>query len=380
MTSTTSDDPVEALSDAHDRLERLSEDAPDETTLETVADAYRSVTTVFERWEERATDWDDFEGYVKFRNDLAETLESVPDDIPVREAFEEANSAVKTESVSSSLSNRDFETAREALEPAREHAERYDELREARKAYRSAYRQVRDRRNELEERVSDLRRLLRLGEADLDAPTERLREPIETYNETVEDAFESFRREASAREVLAFVDTACSYPLVDFEAPPDDLLAYVRDRPAGDQTIGELLEYAEYSRSKLGHYVDDPDLLKRRVATNRTYLERLSADPLRVEWPPPPAEELRFLGRELVSVVGRFADEEAVASARGVWRLSDRPDYDRLREAAVARAQLTDEERARIEDGTVGAELEAAEADLERVEEALEEYPKPGAL
>ena len=95
---------ADALVAARERIEalqsRLDGTGLDRSELETVADAYREVETVLDRWEERATDWDDFEGYVKFRDDLAETLESIPDDVPEREAFLEADEHVTTGGVS----------------------------------------------------------------------------------------------------------------------------------------------------------------------------------------------------------------------------------------------------------------------------------------
>ena len=375
MSTTSESDPASELRAAHDHLERLREEtALDREALEAVADAYESVERVLERWEERATDWDDFQGYVEFRNDLSATLESVPEDVPESEAFLEADGHVKTGSATQSLTPRDFEAARGALEPAREHAQRREDLERARRRYREARQAAKRRRAELADRIDDLERLLALGEADLEAPVERLRDPIRRYDAAVEEAFADFRRTAPAREFLGFVATAAGRPLVDYRTPPGELLAYVRERPAGDHSVEELLEYAGYSPSKLDHYVEDADLLKRRVATNRTYLERLSADPLRVGWPPEERTRLRYRTGELVPLVGRFADEETVAALRAVRALTRREEYDRLRRAAVARAELDEAERERVASGAVEEELEAAREEYERLGDALEEY------
>lgn len=381
MTSTTSEDPVARLEDARKTVENVRNDIQtDEESLATVAEAYRAIITVFDRWEERATDFDDFQGYVKFRNDLAETVSEIPDSVSHREAIEEALETVKTESVTSSLSRRDFETAKDVLEPLRADADRYETLQVARETYRSAHRSLRRRLSELESEREDLRRIERLGDADLDAPVDVLRVPIEAYNAAVDDAFASFRREASARRVLEFVDVTDLYPLVPFETPPADLLEYVRFRPAGEHTIEELLEFSEYTKSKLEHYVDDADLLKRRIATNRTYLDRLSAEPLEIGWPPPPADELRFVTNELISVVDRFADDETVATLRTVRGLPGSTDYDRLRSAAVARDKMSNAERAQVESGTISSDLEAVETSIDRIESQLESVPTPDEL
>ena len=373
--STTTDDAAAELEAAHERVRELEAGLDlAESDLDAVADAYESVATVLDRWEERATDWDDFEGYVEFRNDLSETLESIPEDVPESEAFLDADGHVKTSGVTGSLKTRDFEAAREALEPAREYAETREALADARSRHRKAYRTARDRLAELDDRIDDLERLVRLGEADLEAPIEDLEAPIERYNDGVADDFADFRREASAREFLSFIATAADYPLVEFRRPPTELLEYVREHPAGEHPVPDLVEYADYSPSKLSHYVDDANLLKRRVATNRTYLDGLSADPLFVEWPPAEAEALRYRADELVSLVDRFADEETVAALRSVRELTRRETYERLRTAAVARSELDDDERTRIENGTVESELEAAREERERLDEAISSY------
>lgn len=375
MSTTSESDAAAKLQAAHDRLQRLREDIDiDRDDLDAVADAYEAIEEVLDRWQERATDWDDFEGYVEFRNDLSATLASIPEDVPESEAFVEADGHVKTGSATRSLRQRDFDAAREALSPAREYAETRTELREASDCYREACRTAKRRREELTDRIDDLERLVELSDADLDAPTETLQEPIARYNDAVEAAFATFRHETPSREVLSFVVTAADYPLVDYRKPPEELVSYLRAADAGSHPIPELLEYAEYSRSKLSHYVEDADRLKRRVATNRTYLEGLSVEPLTIAWPPTDRETLRFRVDELVSVLGRFADEETMVTLREVRALTHRDDYERLRTAALARAELTDDERKRVESGAVETELETARKEQKQLDEAIETY------
>jgi hypothetical protein len=375
----TSEDPVATLEAAHRELEALEANPPvDADHLEAVADAYEAVAGVLDGWEERATDWDDFQGYVEFRDDLSETMSAIPEDLPESEALVEADRHVKTASPTESLRTADFEAAREALAPARAYADYREDLADARRRYRETYRAVERRRREFAERIEDLERLQRLGDADLDAPIEDLRGPVSEYNDAVTDAVATFRSEASAREVLGVLETAAAdYPLVDVAAPPDRLLAYVREAPAGELTVPALLEYADYSESKLAHYVDEPGLLKRRVATNRTYLDGLDAAPFRVEWPPPPAETLRFRTDELLSVVGRFAGERTTRALRSVRAAARRDDYRRLREAGVAASRLSGADRERLAAGTVADDLSAAREERERLAEALTRHPEP---
>lgn len=383
MTNMTPDtdagvDVIDELRRVDERVRTLRSELEDGAVpmdeLGDLADLYRSVESVLDRWEERATDWDDFQGYVEFRNDLAETLESAPEDVPKHDAFTEADSHVKTSGVSKSLDTSDFDAAREALAPVRSVVEAHEELGSAIKKRRDVYRRARRRADELRERIESLERLQELGEADLEAPIERLRDPIVTYNESVRDAFETFRREQASRDVLSFLERAARTPFIGYQKPPTELLEYVRTRPAGEQTVDELLEYAGYSSSKLSHYVDDPGLLKRRVATNQTYLERLSADPLCVEWPPRSADTLWFRMDELVSLVGQFADESTIETLRDIRSLTQKPDYERLRNAANADAELTDDERRRLERGAIERELSTARERLDRLGDALDEY------
>lgn len=378
--STTTDSAPDAIETIDAELESLLDAVPvdDESELEAVHEALQTVEIVLDRWEERATDWDDFEGYVKFRNDLAETLEELPNGLLHRSAFEAADRQVKTESVSKSLSASDFSAAREALEPARELSTLYTELQSTREAYRDAYGDLQRRRNELESRIDDLEELHRLGDADLDAPIEALREPISSYNSAVDEAFETARKSWSAQDLLDFIDATRNYPLVAVPQPPAEVLEYVRKTDAGSEPIGTLLEYSEYSKSKLSHYVDDPDLLKRRIATNRTYLLGLSADPLNLAWPPKPAAELRYRIQELIAVVGRLGDDDAVRALRTVRETLNRPDFDHLRDAALAASQLTDADRQQLQAGNVERDLDAAKDDLATIEAQLNTYPEPG--
>ena len=371
------DDPVDRLSAAAATYEDAREavEAIGEADVRAVADAHRRAIRLLERYEDRATGsgTEEFRAYLEFQEEFASLAEGLDDDLPRREAFEAANDTFQKRR----LTPGDFETAREQLSPAADVAGRLEARESATSRLRKARRDVERRRRELRERIEDLERLERLGEADLEAPVEHLRDPIEAYDAAAREAFEAFRAEASAREVLEFLDRTAAFPLVDFETPPDDLREYVHDAPAGEESIPTLLSYADQTRSKLDHYVDDPAELKTRVAVHRTYLDRLGPDPLLVGWPPPTADRLRYLAREFVGVVARFADEPVIARARRLRDLADREDYDRLRNAAVARADLSEAERRRVASGEVASELSAARDRLDRLSAALDEHPSP---
>jgi hypothetical protein len=352
----------EALADARAAVADAGEER-----LAAVRDAHREATDLLDRYEGTATGTGDFRAYVEFQEAFVELVEGLSDDLPVREAFEEANDLLDQRRLDAD----DFERAREILAPAADRATLLEERAAAAERYETAHRAARRRLRELDDRIAELERLQRLGEADLDAPVERLRDPIGSYDESVREAWTTFRREASAREVFRVVGASEAYPLAAFRQPPTDLREYVETSPAGEKSIPTLLEYADYSTSKLSHYVDDPGALRTRVATGRTYLERLDAAPLTVSWPPPSADRLRYRAAELVSVVARFAPEAVVAEARRLRRLPDDVDYERLRETALARDELDADERDRLERGAVAAELTAARDERERIETAL---------
>ncbi|MCO8265911.1 hypothetical protein NKF06_04775 [Haloferax sp. AB510] len=369
------DDPVAALRTAADIL-RGRREAVDEIgreELRTLASAVGDVSGILDRYEEQATD--DLEGYVAFREALSNRLEEVPADVRHSDAFIDANDSLTT-GITSSLSASDFEQARRELAPAREEAALLDELDEAKDDYRNAHRRVQERADELDARIERLERVERLGEVDIDAPVDELRDPIERYDDAVTEAFDRFRAESPAREVLAWLAAAESYPLVETPSPPERLREYLETAAIGDEPIPTLVEYAGYSRSKLDHYVDDPKRFSAAVGTNKRFLETLDADPLTVSWPPEPASELRWRTKELVAVVSRFAGDEAVARAREVHELTYDESYDHLRTAAVARAELTEDQRDRLRRGVVADELASAREERERVRDCLDAHPR----
>jgi hypothetical protein len=354
----------DALADAETAVETHGEAA-----LRDLQAALRDLDLLFEQYEDAATGTGDFESYIKFQEDIVDLVEGLDEDLPEYDQFESLLELFKQRR----LSEGDFDEARARLQDARGLAGRVETLEAAREEHRSVQRRVRDVADEYADEVEHLERLQRLGNADLDAPVEDLREPIRRYDDAVREAFRDFRDNEAAADVLGFVATTRAYPLVPFDPAPEDLAAFVADRDAGGEPIPQLLEYAEYSPSKLDHYVDAPRALKRAVGGNRTYLDRLTADPLTVGWPPAPAEELQYRLDELVSVVARFAGDDVLAPLHEVRRRVREDDYDRLRTAAQATHELTDDERARIESG-VEEDLRRAREAEQQLRDALDEY------
>ncbi len=366
-------DHVERLEAARDRLAEVDSRIDDhgEKAVEQAAEAYREASKLLANYVDRATGTgrEEFKSYIELEGQFTTLVENLPEDLRHRGAFEDALEAIDKRR----LKERDFERAEESLEPAAAFSELFDEREAAREELEDARKAARVRLRELDEEIDDCERLLELGDADLEAPVDRLRGPIETYNEAITEAFEEFYHDAAAREVFAVLERSEWYPLIDLASPPEDLEAYVAENPAGEYTIPELLEYAGYSNSKLSHYVADAGELKRNVATQRTYLEGIDAEPLTIAWPPVDAETLRYRIREIRPFADRIGDEDVVAALRDVRALTHDPDYDRLQRAAIAIAELTEDERNRLAAGAVEAELEDRRRERAAIEGALEE-------
>ena len=367
-------DPARRLEHARDRLERAEralEEAGGRDRVETGADAYRNAMKLLETYVDRASGSgrETFKAYVELEGKFSTLIESLPEELPHREAFDASLEAIDKRRLTES----DFERAEQALEPASEAADLLEEYEAAREEQKAALTAARTRLETVEAEIEDRKRLLELGDADLEAPVERLQEPIETYNEALREAFETYLSEASTRTVFTLLERSRHHPFVPFEQPPEELREYVERTDAGEYSIPKLLEYAQYSRSKLSHYVDDAGELKRRIATRQTYLERLDSTPLELEWPPTEAGVLRHAIRDKRPLVERVGGQDLVDRLLAVRKLTLETDvdFDRLQTAATAIEQLSADERERLADGRVETELEDLRAERERLETVL---------
>jgi len=362
---------IEDLERAHEAARRAGRKVDDAgaADLERVAEHYEKLQRLFDQYEEIVVDDSNFKQFIEFQEEMARFIEHLPGEIPHREVFETVDDLMQQRRLRES----DFGEARDVLSPVADDVGLLEERDATQNRFEKLRQRGRRKVRELDERISELEALQQLDDADLEAPVERLRDPIEAYNDDVREAFTAFKRDASAREVLSFVDSTTAFPLVDYRAPPADLREYVEESGTGTEPIPTLLEYADYSDSKLDHYVDDPTALKRAVGTHQTYLRRLDAEPLTVAWPPLTPEQLRWRLRELIQVVGRFAPEDVVAHLRELRHLPAETDYERLRRSAVAREELTDDERKRLASGAVADELDALEAARDDLAATLDE-------
>ena len=346
------------LRERYDELRRIEGRIADlgRDRVEAAADAYRQAHRVIEQYEDDAVGSGDFAAYVQFEGEFANAVD-VGDDALAADAFAAADEAVDKKR----LSERDIEAAREALEPAGEYVDLLADRDDALDDYRAARKAAREARKSLGARVEELREVAAMADADLDADVGSLRDPVETYNEAVRQSFEDFYKSASARDVFAFLDRADATPFVDVDVPPTDLADYVAEYGAGEEPLPTLLEYADYSNSKLEHYVDDPGALRTAVAVHRTYIERLDGEPLTLDWPPAGGDELAYEIDELIPLVSRVADDETVATLRDVRDLARDDEYERRRRAAEVRDALDESELELVRTGAVHDRVREAE-------------------
>lgn len=366
-------DPVDRLEQHRQELDRAQERVEEhgEAELERLQDAYEAFRETLEIYQDQVVgDEGDIQTIVEFQSQLDAAMKEVPKGVLLREVFEDCDEYLQQKW----FSDDDFEHVYEQLEPIADLVSRLDDRDEALSAYRDARRRVTARARECKSEIEHLERLSELAEADLDAPTERLREPIEAYNDAVRDAFAEYKREQPAREVISFLDRMERFPLIEYRSPPADIAEYVAAEPPGTEPIPTLLDYADYSRSKLDHYVEDPDRLKHAIEGHRAYLAAIDGGPLTVDWPPPAAGTLRYRCRELTTAVNRI-DSAVVENLRRVEALPRETEYERLRNAAVARQDLSEDERERVRSGAIDEELGELRAERERLLAALDEHP-----
>ena len=359
------DDPVRdagaaaaTLRERYDELARIEARIAEigRDRIEAAADTYRQAHRVLDQYEDDAVGTGDFGSYVQFRGEFGEAVD-VDDDALAADAFAAADEAVDKRR----LAEADFAAAREALEPAGEYVDLLTDRDDALDEYRAARKKAREARKGLDARLDELREVAEMADADLDADVEAVRAPVESYNDAIREEFTDFYQSASARDVFAFLDRADGTPFVDADVPPTDLREYVDEYEAGEEPLPTLLEYADYSNSKLEHYVDDPGALRTAVAVHRTYVERLDAEPLTLDWPPAAGDELAYEIDELIPLVSRVAGDETVATLRSVRELARDEAYARRRRAAVVRDGLDEPELDLIRTGEIDDRLRTAE-------------------
>lgn len=369
-------DETDALLERYEQLQHEAQTAADglgdlsESTAQDLASAYREAVSLLEDYRERATGTGDFGGYMEFRTKFTDFVEELDEGLPHREAFEEARDHIDRRR----LSDRNFDDARRALEPVAAIVDTLEELESIRDELADVRSSIVAKRRSLIDRRDHLRDLSDVQAGALDAPIEALSSPIERYNDGIEADYRQYIKETPTREVLAAYKRLSYFALLDIEAPPSELAAFLEDHPAGEESISTIREYLTFSRSKLSHYVDDPGHFVGEVGPHSGYLESLSPQPYTIEWPPPPRSTLQWKLRELTQAVDRFATESTMEALRELQSLCrDEERYRHLRSGARLQQELDADERQLVLDGAVQDQLEAVEDAIEAVDAILED-------
>jgi len=317
---------------------------------ERTVEVYERLDGILGEYRDDATGHGDFESYVELRTILAEMEEEV-DEVYHGDRLEDALDRFD----SRTLTDTDFERAREDLEDMKGFVGSYERYRELGEELRDELGRLRSRRRELEARADGLRESLERAREAEEVDAAPLREAVEGYNRRVEDGFEGFMSRAPAVEVVRVGERIRDSPLLP-DPPVEEGDADRLDAFVDDETTDRVLELAGQSDAKLSHTFDDPEGF--REAVPEGWLRTADAEPLRLSYADEGVVERRTA--ELVSVVSGFATEETVAALRRVRDLAVRGDYARMRRAVVA------EEEA-------GDDADALEEELDEVEDEIDE-------
>ena len=370
MTSDTNDlvSRFERLDTAVDST-RNRLDGHDERAIEQLADAYRRAFGLLEDYRDKATGSGDFGGYVKFRSAYDSFVEELDEDLPHRSAFEASREAVDRRR----LSGRDFDRAKEALEPVGELVDTLEELSSLKEERREIRNELLTKRRGLIEQRDHLKSLAEIQPSALDVPVESLQSPIDRYNEAVTTAHREFLSETSATDVLATYDRLSYFTLVTVEPPPAPLSNFLNQHSVGEEPISTLREYLSFSRSKLGHYVGDPGRFKGEIGPHSDYLDSLSVEPFLIDWPPPERQLMRWRLRDLIQMVDRFAGAETIELLRTIQSLCRNEErYSQLRSAARLNEELDEDELELVLSREVQDKIVSVTTAIETIDNALD--------
>lgn len=347
-------DKTDEYREKRDAVVEVGEDRAEKTR-----ELYRRLEDAFEEYREDATGHGEFGRYVEFQNIVIEAEETVEqEDVYSAEEFKRALGHLDART----LRDKHFRRANEDLSDIRDLVETYERYVELEDELRNELRDLEHRADELDREISRKEEALEKAVEVEDIDGSRLREAVEKYNDSVRSNFETFVREAPAVEVARIGEQTHDTALVD-DAPLERGTAEGLSNYVDDETVERVLELADSSDGKLSHYVDDTDGF--REAVPRTFFE--TADGTRFKLSYEPEGVARRRADELIPLVGKFADDETVATLRRVRDMAANGTYGEMRRALVAR----EEAGASVEE--LRDELEELRDEKERVGERAEE-------
>lgn len=327
---------------------------------------YHELQRYIDRYREPATGHGDFESYIEFQSVLAEIEEQLDGGVYGERGFRDAIQRFE----SRTLREKHFRRAENDLQGVRETVEVLERVEEIEDELRSERGRLGKRRKELEREIDDLERGIREASEAPDADASRLESLLDSYNEAVEREYESWLSSAAAREVVGHVYRASGMPLIEAEGVDRSTVEALEVSEVGDESVERLLELAEYSDSKLQHYVDDPTRFRSELPT--AWFRVADAEPYKLS---PDMQEgvVERLVPELVRVVSEFASERTIEVLREIGDLARCGRYSGMRRALMARQTTggVDAESLQEEKQGMERELDQVRDDLERIDEAL---------
>ncbi len=371
---TTIDTLIDDLENAHATVNDIDATIDDigEDRLNDLNDRYQEFTTLLKTYKESAsgTGRETFQEYVAFQGELDAFESALPSNALKTDVFKDAIEYLDQRR----LNQGDFEEAHAILAPIEDRLAIIEDREKAREEFASAKRAIQQQIDDLDDEIERLERALSFENVDFTVSVDQLRSLIDSYNTAISTDFSSFKSNAPAHDFIQFIEKTTNYPLVAFPSPPSELIEYLESADIGNEPLPHILEYTDYTRSKLSHYVDDPSTFNARIAANQTYLDRLSPSPLTISWPPPPQEELHWILRELISVVNRIATSDTMKKLNTLQNFAHKNEYSDIRRAAKAESVLDDTEKERLASGELTAEHEAKQQEKDKLQTALSTY------
>ncbi|MDY6765077.1 MAG: hypothetical protein SV377_05240 [Halobacteria archaeon] len=350
---------IQELKRARQRIEDIGLEKAKKTH-----DFYSELSETMDEYREDAVGTGDFETYVEFQGILDDMLERVKknqDEIHRPEDFERVIDDFEKRVIRES----DFRHAESTLSDVRELSETIDRINEIEKELRYEKGKLERRKSELESRLKSIKRKIDTAKGVSDIDPSPLVSLIESYNSSVETDFEEFYNNAPAIKVARIGEKARDFPLADIKPLDKETVRILERTGMGRKTVSEVLEYADYSDSKLSHYIDKPEEFRRNVS--QTWFKLLSADDFKISVETP-QNLIKHKVPELVRVVGEFGSDETVRKLREIHSIAERGEYAPMRRAYLSEKETGDKN---LED--LQEEKEDIESEIGEIKSKIDE-------
>lgn len=354
---------IQELKRARQRIEDIGLEKAKKTH-----DFYSELSETMEEYREDAVGTGDFETYVEFQgilDDLLQRINNSQNEVYRAEDFERVIDGFEKRVIRES----DFRRAESRLADVRELAETIDRVREIEKELRYEKGRLERRKSELESRLKRVGRKIDTAKGVSDIDPSPLISIIESYNSSVETDFEEFYNSAPSIKVARLGEKARDLPLADIKPLDKETVEILRRTGMGQKTVSEVLEYADYSNSKLSHYIERPDEFRRNVS--QTWFKLLSADDFKISVETP-QNLIKHKVPELIRIVDEFGSEETVRRLREIHSVAEKGEYAPMRRAYLSEKETGDKglEDLQEEKRDIESEIDEIESKIDEIESA----------